>query len=126
MRSKSALRILFGLALGLLLAACASGGASPAANAQTVNLTGSDNFKYDPNTFTGKVGQPIHVAFVNNASGLVHSFVIDEFNVKLENVQPKTTSDVTFTPTAAGTYVFYCDTPGHRAAGMTGTLVVNP
>ena len=27
-------------------------------------------------------------------------------------------------PTKAGSYTFYCATEGHRAAGMTGTLVV--
>jgi uncharacterized cupredoxin-like copper-binding protein len=125
-RSKFALRLLFGLALGLLLAACSGGAASPAASAQNVSLTATDAFTFTPNTITGKVGQPIHVSLANNANGLVHSFVVDELSVKLENVQPKTTGEVTFTPTTAGTYVFYCDTPGHKAAGMTGTLVVNP
>jgi uncharacterized cupredoxin-like copper-binding protein len=124
-RSKFNLRLFFGLALGLLLAAC-SGAASPTTAAQTVTLTTTDSFKYDVTTITGKVGQPLHVSLVNSANGLVHSFVVDELNVKLENVQPKTTGDVTFTPTTAGTYVFYCDTPGHKAAGMTGTIVINP
>jgi uncharacterized cupredoxin-like copper-binding protein len=122
-RSKVVLRLLSGFVLGLLLVAC-SGAASPTAAAQTVTLTTADTFAYTPNTITGKVGQPIHVSLKNDASGLVHSFVIDEMSVKLENVQPKTTGDVTFTPTTAGTYVFYCDTPGHKAAGMTGTITI--
>jgi uncharacterized cupredoxin-like copper-binding protein len=125
-RSKFSLRLLFGLALGLFLVACSGSAATPTATAQTVSLTTADNFAYTPNTITGKVGQPIHVSLVNNASGLVHSFVIDEMSVKLDNVQAKSTGDVTFTPTTAGTYVFYCDTPGHKAAGMTGTIVINP
>lgn len=34
---------------------------------------------------------------------------------------------VTFTPTEAGTYEFYCTVPGHKASGMVGKLiVVNP
>ena len=126
MRSKFAMRSLFVLALGLLLAACSGAAAGPTSAAQTVTLTTTDAFAFNPNTITGKVGQPIHVSLKNDANGLVHSFVVDEFNVKLENVQPKTTGDVTFTPTTAGTYQFYCDTPGHKAAGMVGTLVVNP
>lgn len=31
---------------------------------------------------------------------------------------------IEFTPTEAGTYVFYCTVPGHRVAGMEGKLVV--
>ena len=34
--------------------------------------------------------------------------------------------DATFTPAQAGTYVYYCDTPGHKDAGMKGTLTVTP
>jgi uncharacterized cupredoxin-like copper-binding protein len=31
-----------------------------------------------------------------------------------------------FTPTTTGTYSFYCGVPGHREAGMVGTLIVEP
>jgi uncharacterized cupredoxin-like copper-binding protein len=31
-----------------------------------------------------------------------------------------------FRPTQTGTYTFYCAVPGHRAAGMVGTLTVEP
>ena len=124
MSSKFGLRILFGLALVALLAACSSGAAAtPAQSTQTVTLNALDNFKYDPMTITGKVGQPIHV-IINNKGVLEHSFVIDQLNVKLEHIQAGTTGDVTFTPTTAGTFTFYCNTPGHKEAGMTGTLTI--
>jgi uncharacterized cupredoxin-like copper-binding protein len=105
-----------------LLSAC-SGSASPTTSAPTVTINALDTFKYDPNTITGKVGQPIHIV-MNNKGTLVHTFVIDALSVKQENVQGGASVDFTFTPTAAGTYQFYCDTPGHQAAGMVGTLTV--
>ena len=74
---------------------------------------------------TAKAGQPVTVNF-QNAGALEHSFVIDAFDVKFEHVQPGQTAAATFTPTAAGTYVFYCDVPGHKDAGMKGTLTVTP
>ena len=33
-------------------------------------------------------------------------------------------AEIEFTPTQAGTYVFYCTVPGHREAGMEGKLIV--
>jgi uncharacterized cupredoxin-like copper-binding protein len=35
-----------------------------------------------------------------------------------------TTSSLEFTPTKPGTYEFECTVPGHKEAGMRGTLVV--
>jgi len=120
--SKFAFRISLGLAMVALLAAC-SGGASPTSSAPTVTINALDTFKYDPNTITGKVGQPVHIVMTNKGT-LVHTFVIDALSVKQENVQGGASADFTFTPSAAGTYQFYCDTPGHQAAGMVGTLTV--
>lgn len=122
MRSKFALRVSCGLALAVGLVAC-GGGASPTTSAQTVSLNALDSFKFDPNTITVKVGQPIHVSIANKGT-LEHSFVIDALSVKQEHIQGGASADVTFTPATAGTYQFYCDTPGHQAAGMVGTLTV--
>jgi uncharacterized cupredoxin-like copper-binding protein len=106
----------------LSLAAC--GGGSPAPAPLVVNLKAED-IKYDATTLTAKVGQPVTVN-IQNTGALEHSFVIDQFSVKLEHIQAGQTSTITFTPTTAGTYEFYCDVPGHKDAGMKGTLTVNP
>ena len=106
----------------LTLAACSS--AAPATPApQVVNLKAGD-LMFDPMTLTAKVGQPVTVNF-KNGGALEHSFVIDKLNVKLEHVQAGQTASVTFTPTAAGAYEFYCDVAGHKDAGMKGTLTVS-
>jgi uncharacterized cupredoxin-like copper-binding protein len=35
-----------------------------------------------------------------------------------------TSNTAEFTPTKPGTYEFFCTVPGHKEAGMVGTLVV--
>jgi uncharacterized cupredoxin-like copper-binding protein len=118
------MRILGGLALCLALAACNGGGPNPP---QGVNLkvVGQDTFKFEPASLTGKVGQVVTVS-LDNKGILDHSFIIDELSVKLEMVKAGTTGQVSFTPGQAGTFKFYCDVPGHEAAGMVGTFTVEP
>ena len=113
-------RIFLALALAaMMLAACGGG-------AQTTGLSlKAEDIKYDTTALTAKVGDEVTVS-LQNTGALEHSFVIDELNVKLEKVQPGQTGTVTFTASKAGTYTFYCDVPGHKEAGMTGTLTVNP
>jgi nitrite reductase (NO-forming) len=123
--SKSAFARAFGgLALSVALAACSTP-ATTQAGGVSLNVTGSDSFKYEPATLTAKVGQVVTVN-LKNTGNLDHSFVIDELGVKLETVKAGTTQAVTFTPATAGTYTFYCDVPGHKGAGMTGTFTVTP
>ncbi|HLE29503.1 MAG TPA: cupredoxin domain-containing protein [Anaerolineales bacterium] len=103
----------------VVLTACGGGG-------QTTGVTvKAEDLKFTPNTLTAKVGDSVTVN-LQNAGALEHSFIIDEFSVRLEGVQPGQTGSVSFTPSAAGTYTFYCDVPGHKEAGMVGTLTVNP
>lgn len=125
MMSKSmALRMVGGMALSLALAAC-SGGASPTSAAASINVVGLDTFKFEPAALSAKAGQEVTVN-LENKGNLDHSFIIDELGVKLEAVTAGTTGRVTFTPSTAGTYTFYCDVPGHQAAGMVGTITINP
>jgi uncharacterized cupredoxin-like copper-binding protein len=37
---------------------------------------------------------------------------------------PGETAVLEFTPTQPGTYEFFCTVPGHKEAGMVGTLIV--
>jgi uncharacterized cupredoxin-like copper-binding protein len=39
--------------------------------------------------------------------------------------EPGASNHLSFTPTKPGNYQFYCTVPGHKEAGMVGTLVVN-
>lgn len=41
-------------------------------------------------------------------------------------VEPGETATITFIPHEVGEYEFYCSVPGHKEAGMSGTLTVTP
>ena len=57
-----------------------------------------------------------------NTGASLHTFVIDDLAIDVE-VKPGETGSVTISA-PAGTYTYYCSVPGHRAAGMEGTLTV--
>ena len=59
-----------------------------------------------------------------NLDAFDHDFTVDELDVKLL-MGPNETVDETFQATP-GTYTFYCSIPGHREAGMEGTITVLP
>jgi plastocyanin len=120
-------RIFLTMALIALLAAsvaCGSGEDSASPPALQITIEGHD-IKFDKTSFTVKVGQPVTITLINKGA-LEHSLLIDEFNVKIQHVQPGQTGSATFTPRREGTYTYYCDVPGHVQAKMVGTLTVTP
>lgn len=71
-----------------------------------------------------KVGQTVNLELFN-VDGYAHSFDMDTFNIHIP-LPGSQTATVTFTPTEPGIYQFYCGAYGHQAAGMVGTLIVEP
>ncbi len=124
MKASKYLIFFLSLLAALALAAC-GGSASGANNTQKVTVNAEDTFKFDPPTLTAKVGQSVEVT-LDNKGNLEHSFVIDELGVTIGPIQGGQQSTGSFTPNQAGTYTYYCAVPGHKDAGMTGTLTVNP
>jgi uncharacterized cupredoxin-like copper-binding protein len=111
--------------VAVLVSACgggAGGSTTGGAAAQNVTVTATE-FKFDPATINATPGQTINLTVKNNGT-TQHTFVLSQANVKL-TIDPGKTVNQTFTaPTAAGTYQFECDIPGHKEAGMVGQLVV--
>lgn len=68
-----------------------------------------------------KKGDTVRVK-VTNTKGM-HDFTIDELGVKQELPLNQEVT-IEFTADKAGSYVYYCSKPGHRAKGQWGTLVV--
>ena len=75
-------------------------------------------------TLTANPGDVVEITLVN-ADGILHDLTIDEFGVQTPQIgQPGQLAVVTFTVEAEGESVYYCSLPGHRQAGMWGTLRV--
>jgi len=125
-----------------VIAAC-SGSPSTGANQITLEVR---NLQYQPATIEVMAGQPVKLTMRNNDSA-EHDFSIMEIPMATMGATPApmaghdmagmtadpqlhmaaamgVTNTVEFTPTKPGTYEFFCTVPGHKDAGMKGTLVV--
>jgi uncharacterized cupredoxin-like copper-binding protein len=116
-----------------LVAACAGGGGAqpkptaPAAG-QSVTLRTLDTFRFEPATFTVRAGTPVSLTLDNSRQALIHDFTIDSLDGQRVHivVNPGQRTTGQFTANTPGTYQFYCWQPGHREAGMVGTMTVTP
>jgi uncharacterized cupredoxin-like copper-binding protein len=81
---------------------------------------------FSTKTLTAKAGT-VDIVFTNK-SGIPHNVTVQQgTNGKVLGATP-TFSSGTHTLAVklkAGTYTFYCSVPGHRQAGMQGTLKVS-
>jgi uncharacterized cupredoxin-like copper-binding protein len=92
--------------------------ATEAATDVTIELS---EFKFTPPAFTIAAETPVTVT-LRNVGTILHNFSIDALRIS-QDVPVGATRQVTINA-PAGTYQYYCDVPGHRAAGMVGTLTV--
>jgi nitrite reductase (NO-forming) len=75
-------------------------------------------------TLTAEVGQMVRITLIN-ADGVQHDLTIDELSVQTDQVtQTGQLDEVMFTVAQEGEFVYYCSIPGHRQAGMWGSLRV--
>jgi plastocyanin len=101
----------------------ATAGVSAEALAQLPALVSGRN-TFDRAELRGRVGETVALR-LENTDTQVHYFDIDAFDVHIP-IPTNTPALALFTPTAPGTYTFYCRIPGHTEAGMKGTLIVEP
>ena len=101
----------------------ATAGVSAAALAQLPALM-STRDRFDRAELRAKVGETVALR-LENSDTETHYFDIDEMNVHVPMPSGKPALAL-FTPSAPGSYTFYCHVPGHRESGMVGTLVVEP
>ncbi|HEY7032357.1 MAG TPA: PQQ-binding-like beta-propeller repeat protein [Thermomicrobiales bacterium] len=88
-------------------------------NAQTVTMV---DIAFQPNALTIPANTDVTIQLTNQGAS-VHTFDIDQLNIHTGDVQPGQSTSVTINA-PAGTYQYYCSIPGHKEAGMVGTLTV--
>lgn len=116
------------LAASALLTAC--GGGHGAGHGDEANSAVADDARrievsarltgFDPEELTAAAGEDI--AVVLTSEDMLHDFVIDDLDAHVVADRGET-AEGGFTA-EAGTYTYYCSVPGHRRAGMEGTLTV--
>jgi nitrite reductase (NO-forming) len=105
----------------------------------TVSFTLKTGLAYEKMSFTGvggeidgqvnpdlyvQPGDVVEIILLND-DGVVHNIAIDEFGALSEDImQIGQQTRIIFTADQEGTFAYYCNIPGHRAAGMQGRLIV--
>jgi plastocyanin len=82
---------------------------------------------FDPDSVSADAGTSLTINF-DNVGNQLHDFTIDDLNgeeVEIDVPSGEQDSLTLQMPDEPGEYTFYCDIPGHREAGMEGTLTVN-
>jgi len=82
------------------------------------------SFAYDTTELSAGAGD-ITIAF-SNPSGTPHNVAVEGEGIEPEFGEIVTNADAPITVSLEpGTYTFFCSVPGHRQAGMEGTITVS-
>ena len=126
------------LILAAVGAACSAGGPPP----RTLSVVMHDDMTFQPATFTVKKGETVKFD-VHNAGEIAHEFFVgteieqDDHEAEMRNpmavghdhptgvhVDAGKSKTLAVTFSSAGSFLMGCHEPGHYAAGMKGTIVV--
>lgn len=137
----------------IAVSGCGSKSETPGntAGAQQIELVARPDLTYSSSTLSVRAGQPVALVLKNEDTVQLHDFTIMEIPARdvhggnaaaagdahagmdmggmkpdvHVSVDPGKAGRVEFTPTAQGQYEYFCTVPGHKDAGMKGTLTVN-
>jgi uncharacterized cupredoxin-like copper-binding protein len=94
--------------------------AAGAGAGETVTVESNDIY-FEPAELTIPADTDVPMS-LPNAGAAPHNFSIDELGISVD-IAPGATEETTINA-PAGTYEYYCNVPGHKEAGMVGTLTV--
>ena len=112
-----------------------------------VTVEASDELRFDPDTIRVTAGESVRLELHNEENSQLHDFSVP--SIAVENVMSEGAEHhemegmdqefamhvaaeagghgaLIFTATEPGEYEFFCSVPGHRQAGMRGTIIVEP
>jgi nitrite reductase (NO-forming) len=92
---------------------------APAAEGVATSEVSLVDFAIEPPDLTIPADTVLQVA---NDGAVVHNLAVD--NVSSDMFDPGANGELDLTGLAPGTYTMICEVPGHEAAGMTGTIVI--
>ncbi len=97
------------------------GDASAVADGAVEVAVTADDFAFNPVEISVRTGEDVAIALTS--LDIFHDFTIDELDAHIAAGRGETTTGG-FRADRPGRYAFYCSVPGHRRAGMEGTLIV--
>lgn len=86
-------------------------------------IVSGTEYSFSPSSISVRAGDQVKVTF-QNTGRIAHNFVVEGLGVNTRTIGGGKTDTVEFTAPTSGTYTIFCSVPGHRAAGMEGTLEV--
>jgi plastocyanin len=92
---------------------------APGARVIKVDAT---SYSFHPERITIRAGENVAIAL--HSDDIFHDFVVDRVVGHVVGVDGDNTAKGGLRINRPGTYTFYCSVPGHRSAGMEGTIVV--
>jgi uncharacterized cupredoxin-like copper-binding protein len=106
-------------------AAAATQGAHAAASTVKLKANANGELKFNKSKLSAAAGKVTIKMKDPSSSGLAHGIALSGNGVKKTGkvVNPGKTTKVTAT-LKAGKYTYFCPVPGHKQAGMRGTLTV--
>lgn len=110
------------IAIGISGCGSDSGTDTNADSGERIEVT-ARSFHFEADEIHVRAGQDVKIRLTSR--GAHHDFVIDELNFELMADQGER-AEATLSAPPEGRYTFYCSVPGHRDAGMEGTLIVEP
>jgi plastocyanin len=91
-----------------------------AEGARRIEVT-ARSFEFDPDELTVTAGED--VAIVLSSEDILHDFTVDGLDAHVAAEGDETVAGG-LRADDPGRYTYYCTVPGHREAGMEGTLIV--